>query len=84
MLRAENKYNNCRISFKGRDYNISNAECNPKLIQKPRIPMWIGGSGKKTLKGLIQSAKKTLDCAIYDLKDPDVIAVLGLLADVVP
>ena len=50
MLRAENKYNNGRISFKGRYYNISNAECNPKPIQKPRIPMWIGGSGKKTLK----------------------------------
>jgi alkanesulfonate monooxygenase SsuD/methylene tetrahydromethanopterin reductase-like flavin-dependent oxidoreductase (luciferase family) len=47
MLRAEN---NGKISFKGRYYNISNAECNPKPIQSPRIPIWIGGSGKKTLK----------------------------------
>jgi alkanesulfonate monooxygenase SsuD/methylene tetrahydromethanopterin reductase-like flavin-dependent oxidoreductase (luciferase family) len=50
MLRAENKNNNGKISFKGRYYNISNAECNPKPIQKPRIPLWVGGSGKKTLK----------------------------------
>jgi alkanesulfonate monooxygenase SsuD/methylene tetrahydromethanopterin reductase-like flavin-dependent oxidoreductase (luciferase family) len=47
MLRAEN---NGKISFKGRYYNISNAEYNPKPIQSPRIPIWIGGSGKKTLK----------------------------------
>ena len=50
MLGAEYENNNCKISFKGRYYNISNAECNPKPVQKPRIPIWIGGSGKKTLK----------------------------------
>jgi alkanesulfonate monooxygenase SsuD/methylene tetrahydromethanopterin reductase-like flavin-dependent oxidoreductase (luciferase family) len=50
MSRAENKNNNGKISFKGRYYNVSNAECNPKPIQKPGIPIWIGGSGKKTLK----------------------------------
>jgi len=50
MLRAENKNNNGKISFKGRYYNVSNAECNPKPIQKPGIPIWIGGSDKKTLK----------------------------------
>src|SRR5439155_5575693 len=51
MLGAENENSNCgKISFKGRHYNLSNVECNPKPIQKPRIPIWIGGSGKKTLK----------------------------------
>lgn len=50
MLRVENRNNNGKISFKGRYYNISNAECNPKPIQKPAIPIWIGGSGKRTLK----------------------------------
>ena len=50
MLRAENKNNNGKISFKGRYYNVSNAECSPKPIQRPRIPIWVGGSGKKTLK----------------------------------
>jgi alkanesulfonate monooxygenase SsuD/methylene tetrahydromethanopterin reductase-like flavin-dependent oxidoreductase (luciferase family) len=48
MLRAENKNNNGKISFKGRYYNVSNVECNPKPIQKPGIPIWIGGGGKKT------------------------------------
>jgi alkanesulfonate monooxygenase SsuD/methylene tetrahydromethanopterin reductase-like flavin-dependent oxidoreductase (luciferase family) len=50
MLRTENENNNGKTSFKGKYYHISNAECNPKPIQKPRIPIWIGGSGKRTLK----------------------------------
>jgi alkanesulfonate monooxygenase SsuD/methylene tetrahydromethanopterin reductase-like flavin-dependent oxidoreductase (luciferase family) len=50
MLSTENDDNNGKISFKGRYYRISNAECNPKPIQKPHIPIWVGGSGKKTLK----------------------------------
>ncbi len=51
MLSTENENENSgKISLKGRYYNISNAECNPKPIQKPHIPIWVGGSGKKTLK----------------------------------
>lgn len=50
MLGGEDENHNWKISFKGRYYNISNAECNPKPIQKPHIPIWIGGGGKKTLK----------------------------------
>ena len=41
--------NNAKLSFKGKYYNISNAECNPKPTQKPYLPIWIGGGGKKTL-----------------------------------
>ena len=45
-----NNVNDCdTASFKGKYFNISNAECNPKPIQKPCIPIWIGGSGRKTL-----------------------------------
>jgi alkanesulfonate monooxygenase SsuD/methylene tetrahydromethanopterin reductase-like flavin-dependent oxidoreductase (luciferase family) len=50
MLTTENKNNNGKISFKGRYYNVSNVECNPKPIQKPGIPIWISGGGKKTPK----------------------------------
>ena len=51
MLRTENKNENSgKISFRGRHYCISDAECNPKPVQKPSIPIWIGGSGNKTLK----------------------------------
>jgi alkanesulfonate monooxygenase SsuD/methylene tetrahydromethanopterin reductase-like flavin-dependent oxidoreductase (luciferase family) len=37
-------------SFDGKYYTISEADCNPKPIQKPHPPLWIGGGGKKTLQ----------------------------------
>ena len=38
-------------SFNGKYYQIRNAYCNPKPIQKPSPPILIGGSGeRKTLK----------------------------------
>jgi F420-dependent oxidoreductase-like protein len=38
-------------SFKGEYYQIHNAYCNPKPIQKPTPPILVGGSGeKRTLK----------------------------------
>ena len=38
-------------SFQGKYYQIHNAYCNPKPIQKPSPPILIGGSGeRKTLK----------------------------------
>jgi F420-dependent oxidoreductase-like protein len=38
-------------SFDGRYYQIKNAYCNPKPIQKPSPPILVGGSGeRKTLK----------------------------------
>jgi alkanesulfonate monooxygenase SsuD/methylene tetrahydromethanopterin reductase-like flavin-dependent oxidoreductase (luciferase family) len=55
MLTNSESQNNNNIddyhtaSFKGKYFNISNAECNPKPIQKPHIPIWIGGSGRKIL-----------------------------------
>jgi alkanesulfonate monooxygenase SsuD/methylene tetrahydromethanopterin reductase-like flavin-dependent oxidoreductase (luciferase family) len=45
----ENNINDYIMSFKGKYFKISNAECNPKPIQKPHVPLWIGGSGKKTI-----------------------------------
>jgi F420-dependent oxidoreductase-like protein len=38
-------------SFEGKYYQIHNAYCNPKPIQKPNPPILVGGSGeKRTLK----------------------------------
>jgi len=40
-----------RTSFTGKFYQIRDAYCNPKPIQKPHPPIMIGGSGeKRTLK----------------------------------
>ena len=36
-----------RTTFEGRDYQITDALCEPKPVQQPRIPLWIGGSGEK-------------------------------------
>src|ERR671921_1730066 len=61
-------------SFNGKYYQIRNAYCNPKPIQKPSPPILVGGSGeRKTLKivakyadacnlfGSIQTIKRKLD-----------------------
>jgi F420-dependent oxidoreductase-like protein len=35
------------VSFDGRYYTLDNATYNPKPVQKPHPPLWIGGSGEK-------------------------------------
>jgi F420-dependent oxidoreductase-like protein len=50
-------------SFNGKYYQISNAYCNPKPIQKPSPPILVGGSGeRKTLKIV---AKYADACNLY-------------------
>jgi len=34
-----------RANFSGNYYSINDAVCNPYPVQKPRPPLWIGGSG---------------------------------------
>ncbi len=36
-------------SFKGKYYEIREALCEPKPVQKPHPPIWIGGEGEKLL-----------------------------------
>ena len=36
-------------SFKGKYYEIKEALCEPKPVQKPHPPIWIGGEGEKLL-----------------------------------
>jgi F420-dependent oxidoreductase-like protein len=36
-----------RPSFKGKYYEIEEALCEPKPVQKPHPPIWIGGGGEK-------------------------------------
>ena len=41
----------------------------------------VDGKATSHLVQFIQSARKTLDCAIYDLKDHDVVSALKKVAD---
>lgn len=34
-----------KASFSGKYYSVKDAVCNPSPVQKPRPPIWIGGSG---------------------------------------
>ena len=36
-----------KTTFKGRYYTITDALCEPKPVQKPHIPLWIGGMGER-------------------------------------
>jgi F420-dependent oxidoreductase-like protein len=36
-----------RTTFSGRHYQLTDAMCEPKPLQRPRIPLWIGGSGER-------------------------------------
>jgi alkanesulfonate monooxygenase SsuD/methylene tetrahydromethanopterin reductase-like flavin-dependent oxidoreductase (luciferase family) len=36
-----------RTTFEGRYYQLRDAMCEPKPLQSPRIPLWIGGSGER-------------------------------------
>lgn len=46
-----------RTSFEGRYYSLSDALCEPKPVQQPHIPLWVGGAGEQlTLRVVAESA----------------------------
>jgi F420-dependent oxidoreductase-like protein len=46
-----------RTTFEGRQYRLQNAVAEPKPVQRPHPPIWIGGSGpKRTLRIAAQYA----------------------------
>jgi len=47
---AKRMWTENKPTFKGRYYEIDEALCFPKPIQKPHIPIWVGGTGNLTLK----------------------------------
>lgn len=52
-----------KASFNGDFYTLREAVCEPKPVQKPYPPLWVGGGGKKTLR----LAAKYADGWIYGL-----------------
>lgn len=56
-----------KSSFKGKYYRVNDAVCDPKPVQKPHPPLWIGGGGEKLmLKVVAQHA----DCWNYGAMAP--------------
>ena len=46
-----------RTTFHGRYYTVDDALCEPKPVQQPHIPLWIGGAGEKlTLRVVAERA----------------------------
>ncbi len=46
-----------RTTFKGRYYTLTDAMCEPKPVQQPHPPLWVGGAGEKlTLRVVAESA----------------------------
>ncbi len=39
-----------KASFQGKHFNINDAICNPKPLQKPRPSIWVGGTGEKLMR----------------------------------
>jgi alkanesulfonate monooxygenase SsuD/methylene tetrahydromethanopterin reductase-like flavin-dependent oxidoreductase (luciferase family) len=42
-----------KTTLHGRHYNVTDAVCNPKPIQKPHPPIMIGGQGEKVLLKIV-------------------------------
>jgi len=42
-----------RASFDGKHYSLKDVICEPKPLQEPHPPIWIGGRGKKVLLRLV-------------------------------
>jgi F420-dependent oxidoreductase-like protein len=47
---AKKMWTEDKPTFKGTYYTIEDVLCYPQPVQKPHIPVWVGGSGNLTLK----------------------------------
>lgn len=54
-------------SFKGEHFEIRRAQCDPKPLQQPRPPVWIGGGGEQLT---LRVVAKHADCSNF-AGDPD-------------
>jgi F420-dependent oxidoreductase-like protein len=47
-------------TFEGRHFSVAGAQCDPKPLQQPRPPVWIGGGGeRKTLRVVARLADRS-------------------------
>ncbi len=46
-----------RTTFRGRHYTLIDAPCEPKPVQQPHMPLWVGGAGRtRTLRAAARYA----------------------------
>jgi F420-dependent oxidoreductase-like protein len=66
-----------RTNFEGRYYHLTDAIANPKPIQKPFPPVWIGASGQTTLRLVARHAD------VWNIAggDPDRVKELTVMLD---
>jgi len=58
-----------KASFEGQYYRLSNAINEPKGVQKPHVPLWIGGAGEQVTLKLV--ARYGDACNLTDSTDPE-------------
>ncbi len=58
-------------TFAGRYYSVKNAPCNPKPVQRPHIPVCIGGSGEKLLLRAVAELADEWNCPASSAIDFD-------------
>jgi F420-dependent oxidoreductase-like protein len=66
-------FTNERTDFEGRYYHFKDAIANPKPIQKPHPPIWIGASGESTLRLTARHAD------VWNISGGDAAAVKQLI-----
>ena len=58
-----------RASFEGQYYRLNNAINEPKGLQQPHVPLWIGGAGEQVTLKLV--ARYADACNLTDSTDPE-------------